>query len=191
MMEHLIIKRVLFRSFLFVCLVHLTIAIHGQQLVDKAAYVRFFSSTPLEDIQAVNEEALGALDLSSGQVAVTMRMDGFEFPKSLMQEHFNENYVESEKYPKALFTGTILDFDHEMIMNLADSTQKFVAGTMEIHGVAQEVEIPVTFLKQGSELQVKTKFFIRLQDHDIKIPRVVMMNIAEEVEVFCKFNFTL
>ena len=76
-------------------------------IVDKQGVAHFFSEAPLEDIEATNKKAIGAIDMKKGTVAVSMLIKNFHFDKSLMEEHFNENYLESEKYPKASFKGTI------------------------------------------------------------------------------------
>lgn len=161
----------------------------GQKLIDRSAYAHFYSSTPLEDIEAVNKKAMGVVDLSSGQVAVAIKMIDFEFDRSLMQEHFNENYVESDKYPKATFTGSIADFDSSKVMKLIDTVSFKVKGSMSIHGITNEVEAEVNFIANEQKLYASTKFILALEDYDIDIPKVVILNIAEEVEVTARFAF--
>jgi polyisoprenoid-binding protein YceI len=102
-----------------------------------------------------------------------------------MQEHFNENYIESEKYPKSTFKGTITDF-LKIPENVATKTQ--VKGTMTIHGVSREVVIPSTITKKEGEIVMDGKFIIKLEDYKIKIPKIVIKNIAEEIEVTYKLN---
>lgn len=163
----------------------------GQKLIDRAATAHFFSSTPVEDIEALNEKALGALDLAKGEVAVSMNMTDFNFKKSLMQEHFNENYLESDKYPKATFTGLIEGFDAKRVLEARDTLTFEAAGQMTIHGVTNDFAGPVSFVKSGDQLKAMTKFMISIADYDIDIPKIVIMNIAEEVEVTAKFSFEI
>ncbi len=179
------------RLTIFIILAFVPMFTFGQQLIDREAYVKFFSSAPLEDIEAENKKALGALDLSNGNIAVTMKMTSFEFDKSLMKEHFNENYVESEKYPNAVFKGRIEGFSNGMVTNIKDQLKINVKGSLEIHGITREVVLPVTLSKKEGTLLADAVFMIRLEDYKIDIPQVVFMNIAEEVEVTTKFKFNL
>lgn len=155
----------------------------AQRLMDTKAYIRFFSEAPLEDIEAINEKGLGALEISKGQVAVSMNMKDFHFEKSLMEEHFNENYIESEKYPKATFAGTIQDFDASALQNISDSLSLSVSGKMTIHGVSKDVVLPITFTQEGDELIAKTEFIIKIEEYDVEVPTLLIKNIAEEVLV--------
>lgn len=179
------------KKIILLIIVVVPVIVQAQQLIDRAGRAHFFSSAPMEDIEAVNEKALGAMDLTSGQVAVTLRMEEFIFDKSLMQEHFNENYVESEKYPKAILTGNISNFPADFIEKAKSGLNTQITGKMEIHGVARQVELPVTFTIQKGILTVHSVFTLAVADYKIEIPKMVMMNIAEEVEVTVDFKFEL
>ncbi len=164
------------------------IAVAQNALIDKEGIAHFFSEAPLENIEATNKKALGAIDLDKGTVAVSMQMKDFHFDKSLMEEHFNENYIESEKYPKASFKGKILDFSS------LDFTQpgEFIAkaeGELQIHGVSRPLTSDVEFRVTDDNIEVSTFFQVALEDHKIKIPKIVIKNIAEVVDVDTKFNF--
>ena len=106
-------------------------------------------------------------------------MKSFKFEKALMQEHFNENYVESDKYPKAVFQGKFLNF------NLDDSSEQNVTATgkLTIHGVTKEITATGTFKISTNQIAARSKFVIRLEDYKVKIPQILWNNIAEEVEV--------
>ena len=153
----------------------------SQKLYDRAGQVTFFSDAPIEDIKAVNKQAQAVLDTSSGRVAVSMQMNAFEFRKKLMQEHFNENYVESDKYPKATLSGEILNYDSTTLKN---AKEVMVKGNLTIHGVTQEREITVR-LTPGVDnvIRVQSVFNIEIAEFNIKIPTIVIKNIAEVVEV--------
>src|SRR5262249_222529 len=112
-------------------------------------------------------------------------MKEFKFAKSLMQQHFNEKYVESEKFPKSTFQGKIVGYKEG-----GGSTQQVNAqGKLTIHGVTKDIDVPGTIEVQGNKLIMKSKFNVKGADYDIGIPQVVFQNIAEEVEVTLDFTF--
>ena len=157
-------------------------------LIDKQGIAHFFSEAPLEDIEAVNKKAVGAIDMKKGSVAVSMLIKNFHFDKSLMEEHFNENYLESEKYPKASFKGSIHDFS--AIDFNTDGIYKVTAnGEIDIHGVTRPLTSEVEFKVTGDSIITTTTFQVKLADHKIKIPKLVIKNIAEVVDVDATFNF--
>ncbi|WP_420316106.1 YceI family protein [Ekhidna sp.] len=157
-------------------------------LIDKQGVAHFYSEAPLEDIEATNEKAVGAIDLDKGTVAVTMLIKNFHFEKSLMEEHFNENYLESEKYPKASFKGKIANFSSYDFSKPGTITAK-ANGELEIHGVKRPIESEVTFDIKEDVIGANTIFKVALEDHKIKIPKLVIKNIAEVVDVDVSFNF--
>lgn len=149
-------------------------------LVDKNSRVSFFSEAPLENIAAATSKATSALGLATYEVAFKVPVTSFEFDRQLMREHFNENYLESEKYPYATFGGKI----NEPIDWNAEGTQQVtVVGNLDIHGVKKRYTTQATFEVTGTAIRAHTKFNVKLADHGIKIPRVVLKNIAEEVAV--------
>ncbi len=165
------------------------LALAQNVLIDKEGVAHFFSEAPLENIEAVNEKASGAMDLDKGTVAVSMMIKDFHFDKSLMEEHFNENYLESEKYPKASFKGRIIDFELLDFTTSEEITAK-AEGELDIHGVTQPLTCDVLFRTSQDNIEVETSFKVELKDHKIKIPKLVIKNIAEVVDVDAKFNFT-
>ena len=158
-------------------------------LIDKEGVAHFFSEAPLEDIEATNKKAVGAIDLDKGTVAVSMVMKNFHFDKSLMEEHFNENYLESDKYPKAQFKGKIVGFNAADFTAPGTITVK-ADGELEIHGVKRPLVSDVTFEIAENAIGATTTFKVALEDHKIKIPKLVIKNIAEVVDVDVSFNFT-
>jgi polyisoprenoid-binding protein YceI len=114
-----------------------------------------------------------------GDIAFLMSMKDFQFEKKLMQVHFNEKYVESEKYPKSSFQGRIVGFD-----SAVSGVQQVKAhGKLSIHGITKDVEVPGTVEMKGGQIFVKSKFIVKLQDYNIKVPQIVWQNIAQQVEV--------
>jgi len=145
--------------------------------------VRFFSDGIIEDIEAMNKEAKGIIDVSKGEFLFKIPIKAFKFPSALMQEHFNENYLESDKYPDGTFKGKIesnydLKKDGEYNIN--------AVGDLLIHGVVQTRTIPSIIRVKNGKASIESKFTIKVADHKIKIPSVVIKNIAEEVEVTIK-----
>lgn len=149
----------------------------------KDSEVIFFSEAPLENITAKNSESIGVIDISKNNFAFRVPIKSFVFPKQLMQEHFNENYLESDKFPTGTFRGTIEgDFDIKK-----DGRYPIIAkGELDIHGVKKQREITATILVKNNKLSLESKFIVKLVDHDIKIPSIVFNNIAEEIEVTIK-----
>lgn len=149
------------------------------------SYIRFFSDAPMEDIEAINTEGSSLFNIETGEIAFSIPIRGFQFEKSLMQEHFNENYLESDQYPHATFQGKVTEYDKR-----ATGTQKAKAvGTMTIHGVSKTVEIEGEFNLSDNYLKMKAKFPIRVADYEIEIPTVVFYNIAEVVDVTVIFDY--
>lgn len=154
----------------------------------RTGHIKFFSSAPLEDIEAHNNKVLSIVDLAKGQVAVDMLIKAFEFEKKLMQEHFNENYMESDKHPKSTFKGT---FDVPSgLKNMTDGTYELdVKGDITIHGITKPINTKATLTVASGKLSGGLKFNVKVKDHKISIPKVVVRNIAEEVEVTASFEF--
>ena len=143
--------------------------------------VKFFSDALFEDIEAVTKKATAALNASTGDVAVLIPIKSFVFKKSLMQEHFNENYLESDKYPEATFKGKIADIN---VPKPGEKKQVIIPGMLTIHGVPQSREITVTLeTKTDGSVWVTGNFEVKVADHKVKIPSIVFQNIAELVEV--------
>ncbi|WP_353125062.1 YceI family protein [Parapedobacter pyrenivorans] len=149
-------------------------------LIDRASRISFFSEAPLEDISAVTQKATSALDTNTREIAFKVPIKSFEFRKQLMQEHFNENYMESAKFPYATFGGRIkepLDWSQDGTYRVT------VSGNLEIHGVKKFYTTDATIEVKGGLIAAHAKFNVKVADHGIKIPRIVVKNIAEIVDV--------
>lgn len=158
-----------------------SVTLFGQHLYHTAnGQVSFFSDAPLEDIQAVNPKTAAIIDAEKNEIAVQMRIVDFEFPNKLMQEHFNENYLESEKYPTGIFKGKIVE---QPSLLQAGTYQVHVTGMLTIHGISREVEVPGTIVSDGKLLKLDFRFPVKLEDYKIEIPTLVFSKIAEVVEV--------
>jgi hypothetical protein len=146
--------------------------------------VSFFSHTSMEDIAATNKlcKAL-VLKADSGKFVIQLSNKAFEFKSGLMQEHYNENYMESEKFPYCKFSGRIL----EKIDYKKDGVNKITMdGIMDIHGVKKPRKIEGTMTVKGDELTIDSKFNVAMKDHDIKIPEAVGNKFTENMEITVK-----
>lgn len=174
-----------------VCLVFIALlgAYHlsGQKLVDRNGRVGFEASEALfEPVEAKNESVTAVLDASSNEIASLALMKGFRFKNSLMEEHFNENYIESETYPKATFKGRLLDFD---ITNVTNAPQQVrVDGKLALHGKEKMVDTYLNVGKAGDAIVISGSFTVTPDDFDISIPSIVKNKIAKEVIVSLEFK---
>ncbi|KUG05896.1 YceI family protein [Solirubrum puertoriconensis] len=144
--------------------------------------VTFFSTSILEDIEARSEQTAALIDLQGGQVAFVIPIKSFQFKRTLMQEHFNENYMESEKYPKATFKGQIQNLDREALAK-GLSQQVQVEGDLNIHGVTKRVQVQGALELQKGSLLVHAFFSVAPADYGIEIPLLVRENIARIVSI--------
>lgn len=162
---------------------------YGQErFVDRKGVVVFEASEKLfEPVKAKNESVSVVFDASENKIASLALMRGFHFKNALMQEHFNENYIESHQYPKALFKGEIMDFD----IDQADRTsQRYtIKGTLEIRGISKEIETKVQIQKIDNIMAIQGSFVVLPKDFNIEIPKLVENKIAKTVLV--KFDFKL
>lgn len=171
------------KSFLFITLLLTTAFVQAQDmLITKNAKVRFFSTTPIEDIEAINQEATSLINKSNGEMAFTVLIKSFRFQKALMQEHFNENYMESDKFPKSTFKGSITSLSD---INFAkDGTYKTdVKGDLTMHGVTQPVTTSGTITVKDGKVSSNAVFKVKLDDYKIERPAVVANKIADFIEV--------
>lgn len=148
----------------------------------KTGKIEFYSKASMEDIEAKNKTAAAVLDTKTGAFQFSVLMKGFEFEKALMQEHFNENYVESDKFPKAEFKGTIVnnadvDYAKEGTYNVK------VKGKMTIHGVTKDIETTGTLQVKEGKIQAESVFNILLSDYNVTIPSVVKEKISNNIKI--------
>lgn len=164
-------------------------SVAGQsKYITKNGYIDFFSKTSMENIAAKNEQVSSILDVESGKVVVAVLMKSFRFEKALMEDHFNENYVESEKFPKSSFSGQIVDYKVDVFKEGVPSKIK-ISGNLTMHGVKKTILADATVTKTKVGITAESEFIVKLSDFDIKIPSVVKDNISNEVKITLKFNY--
>ncbi len=170
------------RTLTLIAIAVLTIGqVSAQKFFTRSASITFFSTTPVEDIEAKNHQASAIVNLANGDVAFTALMKSFEFKKALMQEHFNEKYVESDKFPKATFKGKITSPGMDELAKDGEHNAT-VEGELTIHGVTKKYEAAGTITKSTDGLTLNSEFDITLADFDIKLPGPVREKIAEKVK---------
>lgn len=160
----------------------------AQKYYTKNGNISFFSKTSLENIKADNNQVLSVLNAQTGEVQFSVLIKSFHFEKALMEEHFNENYLESEKFPKATFKGSITDMGRVNFGTDGMYTVP-VSGDMTMHGVTKKIITTATITIKAGKVSATSKFFVKLADYNISIPSIVKDNIAESVEVTVLSNF--
>lgn len=148
----------------------------------KNGSIRFFSSTAMEDIEAVNKSVTAVLDTKTGELQFNVLMKGFQFKKALMQEHFNEHYAESHKYPQSDFRGFITN-NTEINYGKNGTYPARVKGKLTIHGVTRDFETAGTVTVHDGKLQLNSVFNILLADYKISILRVHRNNISKSIRI--------
>ena len=175
---------------LFFCLFTfslLTVSLQAQKYFTRNGEIDFQSETPLEKIEAKNKSVTAVLDIESGRVEFAALIKAFEFEKALMQEHFNENYMESSQFPKAVFKGQLIDFDAKQLTRDGNYTAT-VSGELTIHGETRPVSTEARFHVKDGRVAAVTEFSVLVADYKIEIPAVVRDNIAKEVLINVKVD---
>ncbi len=175
------------KTLLLVLILDLSIHCDAQRYKSFEGFVNFYSEAPVENIDARNKDITSVIDVTTMDIVFSVPIQSFVFDKSLMQQHFNEKYMESEKYPKSVFKGKIFGFDTTQY-----EKQKVTArGQLTIHGITNTVDIPgVIELREGG-LHLTSVFLIKIEDYKVKVPQLLWKNIAEEVQVTVDLNYTI
>ncbi len=169
------------------CLILFAQTVSAQQFICSDGKTHFFSKTPLEDIEATSLKTVCAFNTSTKKVFAKITILSFAFQKKLMEEHFNENYLESDKYPYSTLDAVIkedIDFTKDGVYDVT------LVGVIDMHGVKQQREIKGKLtIAGGVPVRATAEYIVKLADHKIKIPQAVLMNIAEEIKVDVDFKF--
>jgi hypothetical protein len=170
----------------FFCFGGSILPVEAQLYTAKNSEVDFFSKTPIEDIKALNTKSSSIINTANGEIVVKIPVDQFQFSNKLMQQHFNENYLESEKYPYATFKGKI----NEVInFTKAGVYEVSASGILNIHGVNQERTIKGSLTVGEGIINLNSKFDVLLIDHKIDIPKLVFKKIAEKIAVSARVTY--
>ncbi len=154
----------------------------AQLYVTRTAQISFFSKTSMENIEAVNNEATSILNLETGEIGFAVLVKSFRFDRALMEEHFNENYLESTKFPKATFHGKITELSKFNIKK-DGSYPVTVEGDLTMHGIKRHVVSQGEVIILKGIISATALFPIKLADYKIEIPSLVAGKIAEIIEI--------
>jgi hypothetical protein len=177
-------KKIVLFSLFFIS----TIGIGQNKMITKTGKITFEASVPsFEEVKAKNENVTCILNPKTGEIASLALIKGFRFKIALMEEHFNENYLESDTYLKATFNGKIENFD---VTKLTATAKEFsLKGKLEMHGKTKEINIIAKIKKTEDGIKIDSSFDVNTDDFDIKIPSVVSKKVSKKVTI--KFDFLL
>lgn len=164
-----------------------TSGLHAQsKKVTKTGAIHFEASVPsFEEVAALNKSTTVVLNTETGEIAALALIKGFRFKIALMEEHFNENYMESNKYPKATFKGKVYGLD---VNNLTENNKDYsIKGVLEIHGKSKEITIPAKIKKTNEGIAIASNFSVNSDDFDIQIPKVVSKKVSKKVNIDLDF----
>ena len=171
------------KKIILLLLIFFTDQLIAQRYMTRNAEVYFLSDKDaIEVVEATNNQVGAVIDLSSEDIAFQIQMRAFKFKIALMEEHFNENYVESEKYPKSTFKGTFINLPED----LSNQNELVVAGVIDFHGIQKEIEVNVTLHYTDGEIVATSNFVLLCSDFGIKIPKIVSDKLANEIQVTVK-----
>ena len=163
-------------------LLAVTIAFGQSKYMTKSGSMSFEASQPsFEPIEATHSAVSALLNADTGELAVLALVRGFRFPLALMEEHFNENYIESHQYPKTSFKGSILNFDSNALSNQPRTVQ--LTGELSMHGVTKPISVSATITQSDEQITLTSSFSVKTSDFGIKIPSLVRKQIDENVKV--------
>jgi len=174
---------------LFLIFSLLVFSANAQKYMTKNGFIGFFSHTPMEDIKADNNQVASVLDITTGEMVFQALVKSFHFDRALMEEHFNENYMESEKFPKAIFKGKITNLSAVNFTKtgLYDVT---VEGDLTIHNVTNKISTKGTLEVVEGGINANAKFKVVPEDYKIEIPGVVREKINKDLEVTVVMKYT-
>lgn len=170
------------KNILLAILLLTSITASADKYFTKTGQISFYSYALLEDIEATNNKVGILLDTEKGQLNFSLLIKNYVFSNSLMQQHFNEKYLESDKYPKSILAGKIKDLDK--IDFTKNGTHKVtVTGFLKIHGVTQNISETGTITIKNGQVNMKADFKLKIKDYKIKIPSLVGQKIAEVITI--------
>jgi polyisoprenoid-binding protein YceI len=154
----------------------------AQKIYTKNGNISFFSATKMENIKADNNQVMSVLNTATGELQFSVIIKNFHFEKALMEEHFNENYLESSKYPKAVFKG-IINAINTVNFTTDGSYPVQAIGELTLHGVTNKLAVKATLVIKAGKIAGQSTFMIALADYKIQVPKLVEANIAKTIEV--------
>ena len=152
----------------------------------KSGTISFEASVPaFEEVKATNNKVTAIFKPKTGDIAVLALVKGFRFKVALMEEHFNENYAESDKFPKTTFSGKIQNYNSNI---LEGNNKVTIKGKLTFHGITNEVEVPGAILKNGKTIKLNVSFSLKPEDYHINIPKLIRKKVAETIDIKIDFD---
>lgn len=171
-------------------LLSVLLPVQAQKYFTKTGIIKFESETSLENIKAENRKVVSVLDAATGAMEFSLLIKGFDFPNDIMEQHFNESYLESDKYPKATFKGSITDISKVDFKK--DGTYKVnYTGKLNIKDVSKDISGTATIVIKDGKVKANTDLSIKPKDYNIKIPSTAAAKIAEEIQVHILMDYAL
>ena len=177
------------RLILLLIFLNIILAANAQKFMTKNGYIGFFSHTPMEDIKGDNNQVAGVIDISTGEMVFQALIKSFHFDRALMEEHFNENYMESDKIPKSVFKGKITNLS-SVNFSKNGTYDVTVEGDLTIHDVTNKISSKGTIEVITGGINASSKFNINPEDYKIIIPGVVSDKINKNLEVTVTMKYT-
>jgi polyisoprenoid-binding protein YceI len=160
----------------------------AQVYFTKNGSISFFSKATMEDIKADNNQVISIINIQSGEIRFSVLNTAFHFPKAMMEEHFNSDYMQSDQFPSSTFKGIITNISKTDITK--DGNYKIaVQGYLSIHGITKNIISPATLIVKEGKLSGNAKFKIFLKEYNIKIPSIVANNISESIDITVTCNY--
>lgn len=160
----------------------------SQKMITRSGIVKFEATMPgIEEIAATNTSVSCIFDKNTGDFVTLALVKAFRFRVPLMEEHFNENYIESDNFPKSTFKGKVLGFDNSKLVE-GKATIFDVEGDLTLHGVTKKNKSKISITQKADKLFVTSSFSVKLEDYEIKIPNLVKGKIAETAKINLKFD---
>ncbi len=174
------------RLVVFLFLTGIGTAFSQGKFLTKSGAITFEASVPsFEEVKATNDKVTAIINTETSDIAALALVKGFRFKVALMEEHFNENYAESDKFPKAKFSGKIEGYTQDT----SDKVQNtIIKGTLTFHGVSQKIETPATLQQNKERIKLSAQFKVKPSDFDVEIPSVVSNKLAKEIDIQLNFN---
>jgi len=173
---------------LFLVISSLALSLTAQKQITREAFLKFYSAAALEDIEASTNSASSVIDMENGELVCQVLMKSLVFDKALMQEHFNENYMESDQFPKGVFKGKFDNWEAPSLKT--DGEYKMtVNGTLSLHGKSQKITTECKMLVNAGKLTLSTIFMVHPADFDIDIPSGKKDNISNDIEITFIANY--
>lgn len=179
----------MFKSLALLTVAFVSLNLSAQQYTTKTGTIKFFSHTTLEDIKAENRKVVSVIDSKTGALEFACLIKGFDFTNDAMELHFNESYLESAKYPKASFKGTVTDIAKVDFTKNGTYTANY-SGKLTMKNVTKDVSGTATFVVKDGKVTATSKIKIKPKDYNISIPATAAAKIAEEIEVDIIMDYT-